>query len=198
MMRARQNLLVILLVGLGVGLTKGRTTAQAAAGLPLSGFAQALASDGASIFELRLEPEFRHNKVPEAFTVSIVNKSDHDITLPMPDQGCADVAYGTIKLHVSHRPSKAGIGPIERGCFSDYGYTPILDRIKGWKVLHPGQSLILMNNFRVAQDTGTYDVWASYIPPGMPKADGEVLQEAGIDFPKSSLESSHMSFVRKR
>jgi len=32
----------------------------------------------------------------------------------------------------------------------------------------------------------------------MPKADEEVLQKAGIEFPKAELESTHLKFLKKR
>ena len=184
------------------GVRSMKTSAFSAAVLALCcslwGFAQSVGSDGASVLELHLDPELGQNKIPVAFTVSIVNKGDHDIHLPLPNQMCADVPFGTVRLHVNYKPYKAGMSAPEAGCVSDYGYTPILDRVKGWKVLHPGQSLSLKNASVVAQDAGTYDVWASYDPPGMPKADEEVLQKAGIDYPQSSLESSHVTFIRKR
>jgi hypothetical protein len=150
----------------------------------LCAFAQPLVLDGASVLELHLEPVLGQNKIPIAFTVSIVNKGNREIHLPMPNRVCADVPYGTVKLHVNYRRYVGGLSAPEGGCFSDYGYTPILDRINGWRTLHPGQSLLLKNASVLAQDAGTYDVWASYDPPGMPKADEEVLQKAGIDFPR--------------
>ena len=174
------------------------TGATLALGLSLWGFAQTVAPVGPTILELRLQPEISRSNIPQAFTVLIVNKSDHDVRLPIPTPKCGDVPHGTISLHVNYKPPKDGMSVLESGCVNDFGYQPILDRLKSWKVLGPGESLPLMNDHVLAQDAGVYEYWASYIPPGMPKADEDVLQKAGIDFPKSALESSHVSFTRTR
>ncbi len=50
----------------------------------------------------------------------------------------------------------------------------------------------------IAGEAGAHDYRAYYYPPGMPKADEEVLEKAGIDFPKAELESTHVKFVKKR
>ncbi len=148
--------------------------------------------------ELRLQPEAVRINIPQAFTVLIVNRSDHDMRLPMPDHECRDVALGTILLGFNFVPAKPGPTPLGHGCFKDYAYQPILDRVRSWKVLRPGESLSLETISVKAGEAGTYDYWAHYYPPGMPKADEEVLQKAGIDFPKAELESTHVKFVRKR
>lgn len=164
--------------------------------LPLWGFAQTPLTIEPTILELRLQPESVRKHIPQAFTVLIVNKSHHEVRLPMPSLECGDVPHGTVRLHVKFKPFKAGGSALVSGCFKDFVYQPILDRLKQWKVLGPGESLVLMNNAILARATGVYKYWASYIPPGMPKADEEVLQNARVDFPKSELESPHVSFVR--
>jgi len=130
----------------------------------------------------------------------IVNRSNHDVRLPMRALGCGDGPHGTIWLRLNFVPSKPGPIPLGHGCVRDYAYQPILDRVRNWKILRPGESLILETiSYRVkAYEAGTYDYWAYYYPPGMPKADEDVLQRAGIDFPKAELESTHVKFVKKR
>ncbi len=169
-----------------------------ALGLSLSGFAQTSATTRRIILELRLESELNQDKTPQTLTVLIVNKGDHDVRLPVPSIACDDIPYGTVALHFRFKPIMKSTNLLEGGCINDYGYTPILDRLKGWKVLGPGESLSLMTKHVLAQDAGAYEYWASYIFPGMPQADEDVLQNAGIDFPKSTLESSHLSFTRAR
>ena len=165
--------------------------------LPLWGFAQTPVTNP-TVLELRLQPESVQKHIPQAFTVLIVNKSDHEVRLPMPSLACGDVPHGTVRLHVKFKPFKGGGSALDSGCIKDFGYQTILDRLKQWKVLGPGESLVLMSNGILAHDSGVYEYWASYIPPGMPKADEEVLQNVRVDFPKSELESTHVSFVRAR
>ena len=160
------------------------------------GSAQVSASDETSALALRIEPKPGPSEIFRNFTILIVNNSNHDVRLPMPNPECADVPYGTVKFHVNLKPPLAGIRKLESSCFSDYGYTPILDRIKAWRVLRPGQSLVLKNASVPTQNDGKYEVWASYSPPGVPTQDEVILVKAGVDFPRCSLESSHLSFVR--
>jgi hypothetical protein len=151
--------------------------------------------------ELRLEPESVQKNIPKAFTVLIVNKSDHEVRLPMPSFESGDVRHGTVWLRLNFVPLKRGVLPeLQAGGINDFLYQPISERVKGWKVLGPGESLNLetISGRILAQDAGSYDYWAYYYPPGMTKGDEEVLQKAGIDYPKKELESAHVKFVKKR
>jgi hypothetical protein len=164
----------------------------------LCGFAQTPIKVQPGNLELRLQPESVRSNIPQAFTVLIVNRSDHDMRIPMPSLECGDVAHGTVGLRLHVKPLHSG--PIEptQGCFKDFGYQPILDRVKEWKVLRPEESVSLGTiNDRVIAP-GAYEYWAYYYPPGMPKADEDLLQKAGIDFPRNELESAHVKFVKKR
>jgi hypothetical protein len=167
-----------------------------------SGVAQTAHSIKQGDLELRLQPEDVRMNVPKAFTFLIVNRSDHEVRLPMPAIERGDAPHGTIWLRLNFVPSRPGTTPSQLlgGGVNDYTYQPILDRVRTWKVLRPGESLSLgtINDRVIAGEAGTYDYWAYYYPPGMPKADEEVLQKAGIDFPKAELESTHVKFVKKQ
>lgn len=76
--------------------------------LPLWGFAQTPLTIEPTILELRLQPESVRKHIPQAFTVLIVNKSHHEVRLPMPSLECGDVPHGTVRLHVKFKPFKAG------------------------------------------------------------------------------------------
>ncbi|MEO8736761.1 MAG: hypothetical protein ABI380_09500 [Edaphobacter sp.] len=118
----------------------------------------------------------------------------------MPALERGDVPHGTIWLRLNFVPLIPGMPPSPRlGGINDYRYQPILARVQTWKVLRPGESLIVgtVNDRVIAGKAGTYDYWADYYPPGMSKVDEELLQKAGIDFPKATLESTHVKFVKK-
>ena len=119
----------------------------------------------------------------------------------MPSFESGDVPHGTVWLRLNFVPLKRGVLPeLQAGGINDFFYQPILERVKGWKVLGPGESLNLatISDRILAQDAGSYDYWAYYYPPGMTKGDEEVLQKTGIDYPKKELGSAHVKFVKKR
>ena len=167
-----------------------------ALGLPVRGLAQTSVTNKPAILELRLQPESVQKQIPHALSVLLINRSDHEVRLPMPSLACADVPHGTIRLHVSLKHYKASRKVLDSGCFNDFGYQPILERLKQWKALGPGESIVLMNESVLAHEAGVYEYWASYIPPGMSEADEQELRNAGIDFPQSDLESPHVSLVK--
>jgi hypothetical protein len=51
-------------------------------GFMTCGLAQTPTQSQPGILELRLEPESVQKNIPKAFTVLIVNKSDHEVRLP--------------------------------------------------------------------------------------------------------------------
>jgi hypothetical protein len=151
--------------------------------------------------ELRLEAQSAQRNIPEAFTILIVNKADHEVRLPIPSVGSGDVPHGTVWLRVNFVPQKGGTLPEPQvGGIKDFFYQPIVERIKGWKVLRPGESLTLatINDRVLAPEAGSYDYWAHYYPPGMSEADQEWLRKAGIEYPKEELDSAHVKFVKRR
>jgi hypothetical protein len=89
-----------------------------------------------------------------------------------------------------------------RGCGTGRSdWPPILDRIKEWKTLHPGESLSidatqedLLVDVRAA---GRYEFRARYEPPEISANDQDILRKAGIDFPHRPLTSERLVFKRK-
>lgn len=148
--------------------------------------------------ELHLQARVSADGIPQALNASIVNVSNHDVHLPTPSIMCGDVVYGTFRLNLNFKPLGGEESNIGSGCFNDYSYSPIRNRIKTWKVLRPGESLELMDDRLPTQVPGSYDYWASYLPPGMPKTDAQLLQNDGIDFPRTSLQSSHVQYVKSK
>lgn len=156
-----------------------------------------------SNLELLLQPESIVNGMPQAFTFSLVNTSDHDVLVPAPSIDCEDAYDGVIWLQLEFRPSnpQAEPGP-GSACASDrFGRPPILKRVREWKTLHAGQTL----SWNVPRqrlnyedkDAGIYEFWAEYDPPAIGASDRETLQRTGIDVPHGKLTSSHIAFRKE-
>ena len=149
--------------------------------------------------ELRLQPDAIEHGVPQAFTFSLLNTSDHDVRVPGPAIQCDDSYGGAIWLRLKFTPDAPAKPGMARGCAGDtFGHTPILDRIQKWSLLRPGQYLIFNipreRLYYDDQDPGIYEFWAEYVPPSIELADREILQKAGIDFPQAKLTSPHIAF----
>jgi hypothetical protein len=152
--------------------------------------------------ELRLEAEDIQGGIPQAFVFLLVNKSDHDIRVPTPAIECEDPAYdGTFWLKVNFKPSRPDENGSGYGCANDRtDKRSILDRVKTWKNLRPGESIVL----KVARERlgysckepGTYEFSASYFPPAMTPNDRKVLSQTGIDSPHSKLTTTRVTFVK--
>ncbi len=170
-----------------------------AIGLTACGAAQTTAPATPGKLELRLQPGSVDKKIPQAFTVQLVNGTDHDVRVPTPSLDCGDVPHGTVWLRLAFKPFTPGAARLDHGCATDFIYSPVSDVIKSWKVLRPGESvtLVTINDRVLAHEAGSYDYWVHYEPPGMPEADQEWLRTAGIDYPKGELDSAHVKFVKR-
>jgi len=169
-------------------------------GLAACGVGQTAVSATPGKLELRLLPQSVVMKIPQTFTILMVNGTDHDVRMPTPSLECGDGPHGTVRLRLNFKPYTPGVPSLGGGCVNDFSHSPMSDAIKGWKVLRPGESLTLatINDRVLAQEAGSYDYWAHYDPPGMPEADREWLRKAGIDYPKEDLDSAHVKFVKRR
>lgn len=78
---------------------------------------------------------------------------------------------------------------------------PMRVQAKSWPVLKPGHSLrvtySLQHLFLYDHAPATYDFSAEYTPPVIPLYDQQALTAEGIDFPRSSLTSPHLIFIKK-
>ena len=167
--------------------------------MPLT--AQTAALKSPAPLELRLEPEEPPQGVPQAFTVVLINKSDHKILLPMPATDCEGSFTGVMGVSFNFTPLKPAKPGVGHGCANDTFYwPPIMERVKAWKVLDPGATL----SARITADgifcecraAGKYEFWAGYLPPYLTPEDKETLTQAGIDFPHSPLESPHITYEK--
>jgi hypothetical protein len=119
----------------------------------------------------------------------------------MPTVECEDSFSGTIWLRLYFKPLKPEPPGEGRGCaLDDELWPPILDRIKGWKLLHSGEALTLSADqehlFYDSGKPGTYEFWAVYAPPSIDPFYQKKLQESGTDFPRERLATQHLTFSR--
>jgi len=159
--------------------------------------------DKSDNLQLRLEPIDIQMGVPQAFTFVLVNISDHDVRIPSaPSLDCGDNYNGSLWLILKFTSLVHGPSGISRGCSSSGGHWPLLmDRVKGWKVLHSGESLAIEATKDQLQfedkEAGTYEFWVVYQPPPLSVEEQAQLHQAGIDFPHDELTSTHIAFVKK-
>jgi hypothetical protein len=142
--------------------------------------------------------------VPQAFTFMLINISDHDVRIPSdPVVDCGSGLYtGSLWLALKFTPLVPGPHGNGTRCIADLGDRPtIMERIKSWKVVGPGESLsIEENKDRLPykeKEAGTYEFWAVYTPAPLSNEEQAQLRQSGIDFPHDKLSSAHITFVKK-
>lgn len=157
--------------------------------------------------ELKLQPEDVQAGVPQAFKFLLVNTTRHDVTLPQNPEittadACGDTYYGRIRLTLHFVPAKPlplGSSLVTCG-YNTREWPPILERVKDWKTLKPGESLVLeASKAQFSYDdrsAGTYEFWANYDTP-LGTDDDNTLRQAGINAPSGDIESTHITFVKK-
>jgi hypothetical protein len=97
---------------------------------------------GSGALELRIHPDRVEQGVPQGFTVVLVNKTNHDLRVPIPTIQCEDSFNGDILLRLRFRPLKAQPAEGQQGCANDNEiWPPILERIQNWKIVHSGDTL---------------------------------------------------------
>jgi hypothetical protein len=174
--------------------------ALATASLAVTG-AQSPAQQRIGNLELRLQPEQVERGVPRAFGFLLVNKTDHDVRVPIPRVDCEDSFDGHIELRLRFTPLEPGPLDEGRGCAHDReDWPPVMDRIKEWKIVRAGDALIIRADrehlFYDGSKPGTYEFWAVYSPPSIDPADQQKLHQSGIDFPHEKLRTRRLSFLR--
>ena len=152
--------------------------------------------------DLYLHAEKVQKGVPQAFVFDLVNKTDHDVRLPIPSVQCEDGFDGSLYLNVDFKPLRRGRPGEGYACVGDVlKWPPILDRIKDWRILHPGDRYSVAADrahlMYADQELGRYEFWATYTPPYISKADEEVLRAMAIDFPDRELESGRVTFEKR-
>jgi hypothetical protein len=147
----------------------------------------------------------RVHGLPRTITIRLTNTSKQDLLVPEPHNECSDGMHGSLFFQIVIRST--GAPPYEMACIADYGFAGvhIRDRIKGWKRLAPGQSLVFEKD--VALDTtevlrgpirnGTYTYSASYVPPYIPAQDKQRLDSVHIAFPRQRLQTPSLVFTGK-
>jgi hypothetical protein len=154
--------------------------------------------------ELRLQPGDIHDGVPESFSFSLVNKSGHDIQVDTPAFGCGGSQLDgrfMLKITFTPLPGRPGVGM--HYCTNDApDKRTISERMKTWKVLHHGESIVLQVTRKDIpysdQEPGTYEFSASYYPPDMTADDRKMLIQAGVVFPPHVLTTAPVRFIKRK
>ena len=165
--------------------------------------------------KLLLQPEDIRDGMPQAFTFVLLNITDHNLLVPAhPSVDCGDSYDGSFWLEIHFTPwpfTPLTLGPPvgSSGCSSSrYQWPPVLDRVKEWKTIGPGESFRITapkDKFHFDGKLGNYELWARYIPPYVSPSDETILRHAGIDFPvaanrrvdlpQGQMTSDHIMFV---
>lgn len=150
--------------------------------------------------ELHVKPGDLVNGVPDTFSFVFVNAGDRDVRIPRISP-CVGGRSGTVALRLEFSP----VGPPGPGkgggCGGSVDHPPgILEEVKSWKRLKPGESYTVSYK-RVElsvfeQAPGSYEFWGEYQPPRLSAEENEILGRAGIDFASETLRSAPLRFNR--
>ncbi len=138
--------------------------------------------------------------VPHAFTFWIVNRSKRALWVAEPAINCSNNLVGSLTLQTEFTPAAPGSHRLGYGCNACFGQPPdILERVKAWKVLQPGESLIVeadLSKLRHldVREVGTYRFTARYQPPYVSPAEQARLAALGMAYVSQSLESEAQVF----
>jgi hypothetical protein len=152
--------------------------------------------------ELLVDPKLIVAGVPESFTFALLNISGHDLWLPTPDSPCKNLLHGYVFLDFRFTPKLAARPAAPpRSCIEDGPEIQggILHEVDSWTPLHPGESLTISRNrwaYTTEESEGVYEFRAVYTPRALSATDQRTLTGAGIDYPKQTLKSPPLRFVR--
>jgi hypothetical protein len=176
---------------------------------------QHASDDKPANIKLILQPEDVRDGMPQAFTFVLLNITDHNLLVPAhPSVDCGDNYDGSFWLEIRFTPWP--FTPLTSeprgggwGCAgSVYQWPPVIERVKQWKTIAPGESFRITapkDKLHLDGKLGKYELWARYIPPSVSPGDETILRHAGIDFPiaanrrvdlpQGQITSDHMTFV---
>jgi hypothetical protein len=159
---------------------------------------------------INLTPDPNQGDVPQTFTITLTNATDHDIRLAQPEKGCFSNYEGAVVVMMSFAPSRQDTSSLPRSsvsCIADYGRANgsgppnILEQAKHWKILHAGEhaafdSIKSPGAHSDNLHAGTYTFSAVYDPPAMSHEDADLLHANNIDFQQIRLESAKFIFQK--
>jgi hypothetical protein len=160
--------------------------------------AQVSSPTTAGDIELRIQAQDVSSGLPVGFSFQLVNTSGRDMLLPSPSIACEDPTMdGSIFLKNDFTPYDPNAPRQGSACTNDnMNHLPIFERIKSWKTLHPGESLVVSASRKRLgddlHDPGTYDFSATYFPPAMEKDERKALLAQGIHIAQKIAVSNHI------
>lgn len=151
--------------------------------------------------ELQLRASEMVNGVPEIISFVFLNRGQ-EVRVP-PVSPCFGDYSGMLILHFEFVPAPP-VGPgVGGGCGGGADHIPpILDQVKSWRRLQPGESFTATYKraelFAVQQGPGEYDFWGEYQPPRLSAEELSALEKARITVVRQSLISAHLRFKSPR
>lgn len=152
--------------------------------------------------ELQLKASDIIDGVPDLISFVFVNHGRYEVRVP-PVSPCVGKYSGRLILHLRFLPAVAGGNGVGGGCAGGLDHMPpILDQVKSWRRLAPGESFITTYKraelFASQQAAGDYDFWGEYRPPTLSAGERNALEHAGVTFLREPLTSGHLRFKRRR
>src|SRR6266581_8455784 len=150
--------------------------------------------------ELRIRPSQLINGVPDTISFVFVNITDHEVSIP-PVSPCIGRYSGIVSLRLEFSPVGPRTAGKGGGCGGAVSHLAgILEEVKSWKRLQPGESLTVSYQrselFVFEEAPGAYEFWGQYQPPHLTAEEMTALEHAGIDSPREPLCSTHLRFNR--
>jgi hypothetical protein len=126
--------------------------------------------------EFLFQPDAIELGVPRAFIFLLVNRTDHEVRVPVPTFSCSDSFNGFVSLSRNFIPKGSPEPSQGSGCFGDGPFgVPITERIEKWQILASGFALALRVDpekigWKIMRPSDTF----------APRADQEHVAQAGM------------------
>ena len=164
---------------------------------------QGKAQDPLPGLQLGLVPGEILHGIPQSFTFRLINFSNHNLWVAGLAVECTNTYDGYLSLRLKFTPSQSSASEMGGGCVEDKFFLKapnILDRVKEWKLLPPGEAVEKRASsaelLYASEQKGIYEFWAEYTPPALQPEERQALHERGIDFPEEKLSTAHLTFSK--
>ncbi len=163
------------------------------------------AAKGEPQLELKLSVEQLKAGVPQHFTFTLTNISDNEIRLPDPDLGCEkSTRRGSFWLDeswISLSGERFKVGGVCDAGYYPSSSTTLIDSVKKWRLLKPGESLIVMGDehefhYEMSRP-GIYLFSGVYFPPYLSDEERASLRQEGIVIPTQTTKSGQLQYTKE-